>query len=405
MSALSSFHDIETICGVAVKATLLINSARMAFYLLAFDVRHLCKGYGRMQSRALSLQGPPPGLPASSPGRPSFRKYWLLDSERLCVRVCIRRVASERNCKHLCVSLCVCCACLSPCTNGEIGGESHPEAKGHLSCKREKGNSIFLDALLPNAPTRPSPCCPWLLVACTYIYMSSSPASKELHLICCIQGFLLPTTPAFLLLWSCLDHEYIRLLFYVNTATQSFWTWSDCGGRHRLFSMKKLEWNAWVFLFVKFAKRSGRVARERPTSSKWHFVVPYLSSYTEKLLCIFFFMQYKTVVRTQFHNRVKLLWLLALHFFLVVTYSIPIAHMYARADCLYLKKKCARKSACILRVWVVNKFNVPMSLFLISDTISDTSKYLKILELTYLSQRHLPPYQATVMWWMSRVNL
>ena len=57
--SLSSFHDIETNCCVAMKATLLINSLRMAFYLLAFDVRHLYKGYGRMQSRALSLQGPP----------------------------------------------------------------------------------------------------------------------------------------------------------------------------------------------------------------------------------------------------------------------------------------------------------------------------------------------------------
>lgn len=56
---LSSFHDIETNCGMAMKATLLINSLRIAFYLLAFDVRHLCKGYGRMQLRALSLQGPP----------------------------------------------------------------------------------------------------------------------------------------------------------------------------------------------------------------------------------------------------------------------------------------------------------------------------------------------------------
>lgn len=51
---LSSFHDIETNCDVAMKATLLINSSRMAFYLLAFDVRHLCEGFGRMQSRALS---------------------------------------------------------------------------------------------------------------------------------------------------------------------------------------------------------------------------------------------------------------------------------------------------------------------------------------------------------------
>lgn len=55
--SLSSFHDIETNCSMAMKATLLINSSRMAFYLLAFDVRHLCKGYGRMQSQGLSLQG------------------------------------------------------------------------------------------------------------------------------------------------------------------------------------------------------------------------------------------------------------------------------------------------------------------------------------------------------------
>lgn len=56
--SLSSFHYIETNCCVVVEATLLINSSCMAFYLLAFDVRHLCKGFGRTQSWALSLQGP-----------------------------------------------------------------------------------------------------------------------------------------------------------------------------------------------------------------------------------------------------------------------------------------------------------------------------------------------------------
>lgn len=56
---LSPFQYIETNFSMAMKATLLINSSRMAFYLLAFDVRHLCKGYGRMQLRTLSLQEPP----------------------------------------------------------------------------------------------------------------------------------------------------------------------------------------------------------------------------------------------------------------------------------------------------------------------------------------------------------
>lgn len=98
---------------MAMKVTVLINSLRMAFYLLAFDVRHLCMGYGRMQSQALSLHAPPPRLLASSRGRSSFRKYWLLDSERLCVCVCIRRAALERNCKCLCVCLCVLCLYVS----------------------------------------------------------------------------------------------------------------------------------------------------------------------------------------------------------------------------------------------------------------------------------------------------
>lgn len=70
--------------------------------------------------------------------------------------VCIRRVALERNCRCLCVYLCVCCACPSLCTNGEIGGESHPEGKGHSPCKGEKGNSIFLD--ITSKYTRSSLC-------------------------------------------------------------------------------------------------------------------------------------------------------------------------------------------------------------------------------------------------------
>lgn len=129
--SLSSFHDIETNCGVAMKAPPLINSSRMAFYLLAFDVRHLCKGYGRMQSRALSLQGPPSDcLQVLEGGHPLEN----IDCCTVCACVCIRRAALERNCKCLCVCVHACCACLSPCTNGEIGGESHPEDKGHLSC-------------------------------------------------------------------------------------------------------------------------------------------------------------------------------------------------------------------------------------------------------------------------------
>lgn len=45
--------------------------------------------------------------------------------------------------------LCV-ASCPSQSTNGEIGGESHPEGKGHSACKREKGNSNFLHASLTN---------------------------------------------------------------------------------------------------------------------------------------------------------------------------------------------------------------------------------------------------------------
>lgn len=56
--SLSSFHDIKKNCSMAMKVTPLINSLRMAFYLLAFDVRHLCMGHGRTQSQALSLCGP-----------------------------------------------------------------------------------------------------------------------------------------------------------------------------------------------------------------------------------------------------------------------------------------------------------------------------------------------------------
>lgn len=107
--------------------------------------------------------------------------------------VCIRRAALERNCKCLCVYLSVCCACLSLCTDGEIGEERHPEGKGYSPCTREKGNSIFLNTLLPNAPAFPSLCFPLLLIACTYTYVWSSWAFT-----CCIhifqQGSLLPTS-------------------------------------------------------------------------------------------------------------------------------------------------------------------------------------------------------------------
>lgn len=86
--------------------------------------------------------------------------------------VCIRRAALERNCKCLCVCLRACCACLSAWTNGEIGGESHSEVRGHSPCKREKGNSIFLYTLLSNAPALPSLCFSLLLKG--YTYMRSS---------------------------------------------------------------------------------------------------------------------------------------------------------------------------------------------------------------------------------------
>lgn len=88
--------------------------------------------------------------------------------------VCIRRAALERNCKCLCVCLRVCRACLSPCTDGEIGKESYPEGKGHSPCKGKKGNSISRNTLLPNAFTLPSLCFPCLLKAGTYTYVKSS---------------------------------------------------------------------------------------------------------------------------------------------------------------------------------------------------------------------------------------
>lgn len=53
------FTILRKICSAAMKATLLINSSQTAFYLLPFDVRHLCEGYGRTQLQALSLRGPP----------------------------------------------------------------------------------------------------------------------------------------------------------------------------------------------------------------------------------------------------------------------------------------------------------------------------------------------------------
>lgn len=109
----SSVPDIETNCGGAMKAALLINSSWMASYLLAFDVRHLCKGYGRMQSRALSSPGPPLRSPASSRDRPSFRKYWLLDSESVCVHVRVLGSLLWKVIANGCVCLRVLGCCVS----------------------------------------------------------------------------------------------------------------------------------------------------------------------------------------------------------------------------------------------------------------------------------------------------
>lgn len=107
--SLSSFHDIETNCGVAMKATPLINSSRMAFYLLAFDVRHLCKG---LRSNAITgpfIAGAPPSdcLLVLEGGHPSEN----IDCWTVSACVCIRRAALERNCKCLCV-VCVVAVCL-----------------------------------------------------------------------------------------------------------------------------------------------------------------------------------------------------------------------------------------------------------------------------------------------------
>lgn len=154
---LSTFHDIETDRGLAMKATLLINSWRMAFYLLAFDVRHLCKGYGRMQLRTLSLQGPPSEcLLVLGRGHPSEN----IDCWTVSACVCIRKVASERNCKCLCMCFCVCC--LSLCTNGGTGEESHPEGKGLV--KRRKKVPFSSETLLPLL------CFLWLLIHYTHTH-------------------------------------------------------------------------------------------------------------------------------------------------------------------------------------------------------------------------------------------
>lgn len=63
---LSCFHDIETNCSEAMKATPLINSLRMAFYLVAFDVRRRCRACARTQLRAPFIVGGP-RLAAATP--------------------------------------------------------------------------------------------------------------------------------------------------------------------------------------------------------------------------------------------------------------------------------------------------------------------------------------------------
>lgn len=155
---LSSFGDIETNCSVAMKATPLINSLRMAFYLMAFDVRQLCTGDGRTQLRAPFIAAsphhpptPPLTLLTGPPGRPSFRKYWLPDS----VCVCIRKVELRREIANafFCAWLCVHSGSL--CTNGETGGESTPEGSG--SCKKKKKKKTLERQL---HPPRCRPPCP-----------------------------------------------------------------------------------------------------------------------------------------------------------------------------------------------------------------------------------------------------
>lgn len=100
---------------MAMKATPLINSSRMVFYLLAFDIRHLCEGYGRMQLRALSLRGPPSDcLLLLKGGHPSEN----IDCWTLSPCVCIRKVALARNC--------ICCLLLSLMEKQEISNRVGP---------------------------------------------------------------------------------------------------------------------------------------------------------------------------------------------------------------------------------------------------------------------------------------
>lgn len=90
-----------------MKATLLINSLRMAFYLVAFDVRRRCWGCARTQLRASFIVGGRP-LAAATPqiARQSSREAILQKiltvghraSVCVCVSVCVLgKVASKRE--------------------------------------------------------------------------------------------------------------------------------------------------------------------------------------------------------------------------------------------------------------------------------------------------------------------
>lgn len=90
-----------------MKATPLINSLRMAFYLVAFDVRRRCWGCARTQLRAPFIVGGPPHAAATPQiARQSSREAILQKiltvghgaSVYVCVFACVLgEVASERE--------------------------------------------------------------------------------------------------------------------------------------------------------------------------------------------------------------------------------------------------------------------------------------------------------------------
>lgn len=140
---------IETNYYATMKAPLLINSLWIAFYLLIFDVQHLCKGL-RWNTITAPLISTGAELPIiccpHKRGHPS-ENIDCLTTQCLCL--------NKKGCftEKFQVSVCVheCHVCMFSELMGKYERRANQRDKGYRSWKRDNRNSIFSTKFLPNA--------------------------------------------------------------------------------------------------------------------------------------------------------------------------------------------------------------------------------------------------------------